>query len=86
MEADVRVAADALGAFGLDGDINNRFFIRKVLEGGTLTAGALATKLTDKRYAQMSAAAIERMRGHCSLDVTSERLRAFLNPDEAPSR
>ena len=39
-----------------------------------------------ERYARMSASAIERMRGHCSLDVASERLRAFLNPDEAPSR
>lgn len=45
-----------LEAFGLEADLNNRFFIRKVLEGGTLTAGSLANKLSDKRYAQMSAA------------------------------
>lgn len=53
---DRRLLKVTLEAFGLEADLNNRFFIRKVLEGGTLTAGALATKLTDKRYAQMSAA------------------------------
>jgi len=39
-----------------------------------------------ERYARMSASAIKRMRGHCSLDVASERLRTFLKPDEVPSR
>ena len=33
--ADRRLLAVALGAFGLDDDIDNRFFIRKVLEEGT---------------------------------------------------
>lgn len=40
----------ALGAFGLDEDINNRFFIRKVLEDGTTSREALANRLSDKRY------------------------------------
>lgn len=38
------------------------------------------------RYAQMSAAAIERMRGHCSQAVALQRLRQFLNIDEAPGQ
>ncbi|HLD66538.1 MAG TPA: glycosyltransferase family 1 protein [Pseudomonas sp.] len=37
-----------------------------------------------ERYARMSAAAIERMRGHCSLAVASERLGEFLNLEKAP--
>lgn len=54
--ADRRLLRVALGAFGLDGDINNRFFIRKVLEEGTLSDGALAVKLSDRRYRDLSAA------------------------------
>jgi hypothetical protein len=46
----------ALGAFGLDGDINNRFFIRKVLEEGTADRGALANRLADKRYLALAEA------------------------------
>lgn len=53
---DRRLLKVTLEAFGLEADLNSRFFIRKVLEGGTLTPGALATKLSDKRYAEMSAA------------------------------
>ena len=40
----------ALGAFGLDEDIGNRFYIRKVLEEGTLNPEAFANRLSDKRY------------------------------------
>lgn len=54
--ADRRLLKVALGAFGLEGDLNNKAFIRKILEDGTLKTGALANRLTDKRYAQMSAA------------------------------
>lgn len=54
--SDRRLLKVALGAFGLDGDINNRFFIRKVLEDGTLKTGALANRLADKQYAAFSAA------------------------------
>lgn len=46
----------ALGAFGLDADIDNRFFIRKVLEEGTLDEGSLANRLSDKRYRDFSKA------------------------------
>ena len=46
----------ALGAFGLDADIGNRFFIRKVLEEGTTERTALANRLSDKRYLAMAEA------------------------------
>lgn len=46
----------ALGAFGLDGDIRNRFFIRRVLEDGTTSPSALANRLADKRYLALSEA------------------------------
>lgn len=47
---DRRLLEVALGAFGLDEDIRNRFFIRKVLEDGTTSRQALANRLSDKRY------------------------------------
>lgn len=53
---DRRLLKVALGAFGLDDDLNNRFFLRKVLEDGTLKDGALALRLSDPRYRQFSAA------------------------------
>lgn len=54
--ADRQLLKVALGAFGLDADLPNRFFIRKVLEEGTLEPGALANRLADKRYLEMSRA------------------------------
>ena len=53
---DYRLLKVALGAFGLDSDIGNKFFIRKVLEEGTLAEDAFANKLSDKRYHAMSKA------------------------------
>ncbi|MEC7257234.1 MAG: DUF1217 domain-containing protein [Pseudomonadota bacterium] len=40
----------ALGAFGLDEDINNRAFIKKILDSDLSDSGSLANKLADKRY------------------------------------
>ncbi len=54
--SDRRLLSVALGAFGLDDDINNTFFIRKVLEEGTLDPEAFSNRLADKRYAAMSEA------------------------------
>lgn len=45
-----RVLQVALGAFGLQDDIDNRAFIRRVIEDGTSERGALANRLSDKRY------------------------------------
>ncbi|MBC7476857.1 MAG: DUF1217 domain-containing protein, partial [Pseudorhodobacter sp.] len=53
---DRRLLKVALGAYGLDADIDNKAFIQKVLEGGTLTASALAYRLADKQYLKMTAA------------------------------
>lgn len=54
--ADRRLLTVALGAFGLDDDLPNKFFIRKVLEEGTIARDAFANKLADKRYFEMSEA------------------------------
>lgn len=53
---DRRLLRVALGAFGLDNDINNKFFIQKVLQDGTLSTSALSNKLADKQYEKFSAA------------------------------
>jgi hypothetical protein len=53
---DRRLLEVALGAFGLEADINNRAFIRKVLEDGTIRDDAIANRLADKRYAAFSRA------------------------------
>ncbi len=47
---DYRLLKVALGAFGLDDDIGNKFFIQKVLEEGAVDRQSLANKMTDKRY------------------------------------
>lgn len=54
--ADRRMLEVALGAFGLQDDIDNRFFIRKVLEEGTTNDDALANRFSDKRYQELSSA------------------------------
>ena len=54
--ADRRLLSVALGAFGLDDDIDNKYFIRKVLEEGTLDTDSLANKLADKTYLELSKA------------------------------
>ena len=54
--SDRRLMKVALGAFGLDADIDNKYFIRKVLEEGTLASDSLANKLADKTYLKFSEA------------------------------
>lgn len=54
--ADYTLLKVALEAFGLGDDINSKFFIRKVLEDGTLSDDALSNKLSDKRYLEFSKA------------------------------
>lgn len=53
---DRRLLKVALGAFGLDADINSNAFIRKVLADGTLNEDALSARLADKQYEKFSAA------------------------------
>ncbi|NCO20582.1 MAG: DUF1217 domain-containing protein [Rhodobacterales bacterium] len=40
----------ALGAFGLDDDLKNRAFIKKILDSDLSDGGSLANRLADKRY------------------------------------
>ncbi|KIC49642.1 DUF1217 domain-containing protein [Tateyamaria sp. ANG-S1] len=54
--SDRQVLSVALGAFGLSDDINNRFFIQKMLEEGTTADDALANRFSDSRYRDFSAA------------------------------
>lgn len=54
--ADRTLLKVALGAFGLQDDLPNRYFIQKVLEGGVLDQDSLANKLSDPRYAALSKA------------------------------
>lgn len=54
--SDRRLLSVALGAFGLQDDINNRFFIQKMLEEGTTASDALANRFTDTRYRDLSEA------------------------------
>lgn len=53
---DRRLLKVALGAFGLDADLNNKAFIEKVLKDGTLKPEALSNKLADKQYQKLAAA------------------------------
>ncbi len=54
--ADRTLLKVALGAFGLGDDINNKFFIEKILDDGTLSNDALSNKLSDKRYNKLAKA------------------------------
>ncbi|WP_045387733.1 DUF1217 domain-containing protein [Falsirhodobacter sp. alg1] len=54
--SDYRLLKVSLGAFGLDDDLSNKFYIRKVLEEGSLDSSSLANKLTDKRYLELTKA------------------------------
>jgi len=53
---DRRLLEVALGAFGLDDDINSKFFIQKILESDTTDPRSLANRLSDKRYLAISEA------------------------------
>lgn len=54
--SDRRLLTVALGAFGLQDDINNRYFIQKILEEGTTNDDSLANRFSDTRYREMSEA------------------------------
>ena len=43
-----------LGAYGLQDDLPNKFFIRKVMEDGTSSPEALSNRLADPRYAALA--------------------------------
>ncbi|MDQ7070630.1 MAG: DUF1217 domain-containing protein, partial [Rhodobacterales bacterium] len=70
--ADRRLLRVALGAFGLDADIDSKFYVKKILEEGTLTDGALANRLADDRYKEFSAAF-----GFGNFDTPSTKISDF---------
>jgi hypothetical protein len=53
---DRRLLRVVLGAFGLEGEVDKRAFIRKILEDGTLDSQSLANRLADPAWAEFSAA------------------------------
>jgi hypothetical protein len=53
---DRRLLRVTLGAFGLDDAMDKSFLVRKVLEEGTQERSALANRLSDTRYRELSAA------------------------------
>jgi hypothetical protein len=54
--SDRRLLTVALGAFGLQDDIDNRYFIQKIFEEGSVNEDALAVRFSDDRYQDMSQA------------------------------
>lgn len=54
--SDRRLLGVALGAFGLEDDIDNRFFVRKMLEEGTIASDSFANRMADERYKAFSKA------------------------------
>ena len=79
--SDYRLLSVALGAFGLDGDIQNKFLIRRVLEDGVLKPEALSAKLSDKRYRDMAKAF-----GFGDFSVPNTKLSDFAGKIEARYR
>lgn len=53
---DYKLLGVALRAFGLDDDLQNKFFIRKVLEADPNEKASIINKLHDKRYEKLNAA------------------------------
>lgn len=51
-----RLLSVALGAFGLQDDIDSKFFVQKILQDGTADDSALANRLADSRYQKFSEA------------------------------
>ncbi|MGV6804364.1 MAG: DUF1217 domain-containing protein [Ruegeria sp.] len=54
--SDRRLLQVALGAFGLEDDLTNRYFLLKLLSDGTTSDDALANRLADRRYRAFSEA------------------------------
>ncbi|PIE12424.1 MAG: flagellar protein [Rhodobacterales bacterium] len=70
--SDRRLLRVALGAFGLQDDIDNKFFIRKVLEEGVIDTTSLANKMSDDRYHGLAEAF-----GFGDFDVPNTKMSTF---------
>lgn len=53
---DFRLLRVALTAFGLQDDLPNKYFIKRILDDGVVSDDALANRLADKRYLELSKA------------------------------
>lgn len=53
---DYKMLSVALKAYGLEADLPNKAFIRKVLESDLADTGSLANRLSDKRYLKLAQA------------------------------
>ena len=73
--SDRQLLTVALGAFGLEDDIDNRFLIQRMLEEGTTSDDALANRFTDERYRNLSEA----------FGFGPGEARSYLEPDFARS-
>jgi hypothetical protein len=69
---DRRLLRVALGAFGLQDDIDNKYFIQKMLEDGTINDDALSNRLTDPRYKELVSAF-----GFGDFDIPSSKISDF---------
>jgi len=54
--SDRRLLSVALGAFGLDEEINKQAFVQKILEDGTESSDAFANRLNEPRYLALAEA------------------------------
>lgn len=54
--SDYRILNIALTAFGLEGDIKNKAFLKKIIESDTRDPKSFVNRLADKRYAQLAEA------------------------------
>ncbi len=52
--SDRQVLTLALGAYGLQDDLDNRFFVKRILNEGTTDPDALANRMSDSRYERMA--------------------------------
>lgn len=53
--SDRQVLTVALGAYGLQDDLNNRFFVKRVLAEGATEPESLANRMSDSRYERLAA-------------------------------
>lgn len=51
---DRRSLSVALGAYGLQDDLNNTYFVRRILDEGTIEPESLANRMSDSRYGRLS--------------------------------
>ena len=85
---DRRLLRVALGAFGLDSDINNRAFIKKVLDSDPADDKSFANRLSDKRYLSLARtfgfAGTEgpQISGSAISSELKERLKDVVTPDD----